>query len=646
MFRSPGHSLFLPLLLLTFTALAHPTAAAVGRWTPLGPDGGTVQALAADPARPGRLYAGTDGGGVWRSTDGGVSWIWAGQGLASPDVFALDVAPDAPGTVWAATRGGVYKSPDGGFTWQRVWFEAERPDDTHTPWTVSIAVDPTDPGVAWAGTARGWVLKTTDGGASWETVLQDLFAHPVKLLLDPTDPDTVYAFGRLGLYKTTDGGATWTRLREEQVEALALDPSDPRVLYSSGNLYGVWKSTDGGATWAPLSDLGESFADGLLVDPFDPSVVLAETAGWLWRSGDAGATWQRVQGLPVVHVLALEADPVQPGRIWLGVNARGVFRSLDSGRTWRVTRLGLAASHLFAAAFDPLRPRTFYAVAEGTGVHRTTNGGRTWIQVNAGLPSSPGYGVAANTVAVHPARPGTLFAGTGGGTWRSTDLGAHWSRVLNEGDVHALAFHPRRPGTIFSGGDHLFRSRDGGRSWKRLILPGTRYDSEIAGLLISPLRPQTVFAFDINERRGTAQSLFRSADGGNTWTTVFTRGPAALAAHPVTPGLLYLATENGGEIWTSADDGLTWDRVAAGAGGGARLTALLVDRIDPSILYLGTDGTGVWRSRDRGATWEPFAAGLISPRITCLEPDPWNPRRIAACTWGGGLQEIRVSSGS
>lgn len=634
MFRPPGRSLFLPLLLLTFMALARPAAAAVDRWTLLGPDGGTIQALAADPARPGRLYAGTDGSGVWRSTDGGTSWIWAGSGLASPDVFALDVARDAPGTIWAATRGGVYKSADGGFTWQRVWSEAE---------TVSVAVDPTDPSVAWAGTARGRVLKTTDGGASWETVL-DLLGHPVELLLDPTGPATVYAFGREGLHKTTDGGATWTRLREEQVEALALDPSDPRVLYSSGNLYGVWKSTDGGATWVPLTDLDESFAEDLLVDPSDPSVVLAASSGWLWRSGDAGATWQRVRGLPVVHVLALEADPVQPGRIWLGVNARGVFRSLDSGRTWRVTRQGLAAAQVVAAAFDPLRPRTLYTVAEGTGVHRTTSGGRTWIRVNAGLPSSPGYGVVVNTVAVHPTRRGTLFAGTGGGTWRSTDLGARWSQVLNEGDVHALAFQPGRPGTVFSGGDHLFRSRNDGRTWKRLVLPGTEYEAEIAGLFISPLRPETVFVLDINERRGTAQSLFRSADGGNTWATVFTGGPTALAAHPVTPGLLYLATEDSGEIWTSTDDGLTWDRVAAGAGGGARLTALLVDRIDPSILYLGTDGTGVWRSRDRGATWEPFIAGLISPRITCLEPDPWNQRRMVACTWGGGLQEIRVSS--
>jgi photosystem II stability/assembly factor-like uncharacterized protein len=635
MFRPPGH-LFLFLLLLTFPVLARPAAAAVGRWTSLGPDGGTVQALAADPARPGRLYAGTDGGGVWRSTDGGVSWIWAGSGLASPDIFALDVAPDAPGTVWAATRGGIYKTADGGFSWQRVWSEAE---------TVSVSVDPTDPGVAWAGTARGWVLKTTDGGASWETVL-DLLGHPVELLLDPAAPDTVYAFGRDGLHKTTDGGATWTRLREEQVEALTLDPSDPRILYSSGNLYGVWKSSDGGATWSPLSDLDESFVQNLLVDPSDPSVVFAATSGWFWRSGDAGTTWQRVAGLPLVSVLALEADSSRPGRIWLGSNERAVFRSLDFGRTWRVTRQGLTAPHLFAAAFDPLRPRTLYTVAVSTGVHRTTNGGRTWSRVNAGLPSSPGYGVLVNTVAVHPSRPGTLFAGTGGGIWRSTDLGAHWSRVLNHGDVNALVFHPRRPGTIFSGGDSLFRSRNDGRTWKRLILPGTPYESEIAGLFISPLRPESVFVLDINQRNRTTQSLFRSADGGNTWTTVFTGGPTALAAHPVTPGLLYLATEDGGEIWTSADDGITWDQVAAGAGGGARLTALLVDRIDPSILYLGTDGTGVWRSRDRGATWEPFAAGLIAPRITCLEPDPWNPRRITACTWGGGLQEIRVSSNS
>jgi hypothetical protein len=176
------------------------------------------------------------------------------------------------------------------------------------------------------------------------------------------------------------------------------------------------------------------------------------------------------------------------------------------------------------------------------------------------------------------------------------------------------------------------------------VLPRTVYEPEIAKVIVSPLRPETVFVLDFNQRHGTAQSLFRSPDGGNTWKLVFEGGPAALALHPADPDIVYLATENLGEIWRSGDGGLTWANVATGLGGGARLTSLLVDRLDPSILYLGTDGSGVWRSTNFGVTWSRLGTGLVAPRITCLEADPRNPRRILACTWGGGVEEIRVGA--
>jgi len=635
--------LSVPVLLLTI--LPRPAAAGEDRWMPLGPEGGTILALAADPGAPGTLYAGAAGSGVWKSTDGGGHWLPASQGLGSLDAYDLATSPGAPGTVWAATRGGVYKSADGGATWQRVWYQVDQQDDTYTPWTRSIAVDPTDPGVAWAGTLRGWVLKTTDGGESWEQVLDRLGI--TNLLIDPTHPSTVYASSDYGLYKTGDGGATWERLHESTMYALAMDPSDPRVLYANGYFNGVWKSTDGGATWSPLPGFGDRPVTNLFVDPFHPSVVLAGTFGGLWQSEDAGVTWHNVPGLPAIEALALEADPVLPGRIWLGTNDRGVFRSLDAGRTWRTSRQGLAASSMWAVAFDPVLPRTLYAVAGNTGVHRSTDGGRTWSRINAGLPKERGSGVLAATVAPHPLRPGTLFAGTGEGLFRSPDRGAHWSRILDQPFllVLSVAVDPRKPGTIFAGGDVLFRTRDGGRTWKRLPLTsGEHHDeNEITEVITDPRHPGWVYVLDFDTRHHTANNLFRSTDGGDTWKLAFSGRAVALALPPTLPDVLYLATDFG-EIWQSRDGGLTWERTATGAGGGAPPTSLVVDRLDPSILYLGTDGNGVWRSRDQGATWEPLNEGLIAPRITCLEADPRDRHHLIACTEGGGLLEIRLQS--
>jgi photosystem II stability/assembly factor-like uncharacterized protein len=622
--------------LLLLAALARPAAAAVDRWTPLGPEGGTVLALAADPASPGTVYAGTDGGGVWKSTDGGSTWRSASEGLAAPDVFSLAVAP---GAVWAGTNGGIYKSTDAGATWRRVWSESDNPLSIAN-WIMSLAVDPADPDIVWAGSERGRILKTTDGGEFWQLSLE-YFGRVRSILVDPTNPQTVYASRR----KTVDGGATWQEM--DSGDLLALHPSDPRILYSGhSDLFGLWKSVDAGATWTLLPGY-ERTAQSLLVDPFDPDVVLAGELGvGLFRSEDGGQTWNQVTGLPFFQVPALAADPTRPGRIWLGADERGVFRSLDHGRTWRVSRRGLNASHLQAAAFDPFRPRTLYVAANNLGFHRSDDGGRTWSRINQRLPATGGYGVNAQTIAAHPSRPGTLFAGTERGVYRSLDRGTHWSFVsaADPGDSNSIAFVPGRPDTIFSGGDRLLRSRDGGRTWRRIPLPATEYEPEIAKVVIAPQRPQTVFVLDFNQRNGNPQSLFRSPDGGGTWRLVLDQAPVDLAPDPTTPGLLYAATAFENAIWRSADDGITWKKIADGVGGGAELTEILVDRLDPSILYLGTFGTGVWRSNDGGVTWEPLAAGLFAPRITCLEADPRNPRRLVACTWGGGLLEIQLSS--
>ena len=120
---------------------------------------------------------------------------------------------------------------------------------------------------------------------------------------------------------------------------------------------------------------------------------------------------------------------------------------------------------------------------------------------------------------------------------------------------------------------------------------------------------------------------------------------AALAFDPAQQDLLYLADASG-NLRKSLDGGTTWEPVASSSPAALGLTALLIDPLDPAVFYAGTGGSGVWRSLDQGVTWQPFSAGLIAPAITCLDADPRNPRRLVACTQGGGLLEIQISPGS
>ena len=633
----------LPVFLLLCTLHAGPAAAGNDRWTPLGPEGGIIKALTADPGSPGTLYAGADGG-IWKSADGGDHWSrLAGQGLDSGALLtirSLVVDPGTPGRIFALTGNGTFRSSDGGITWQRIL-------SNDFDGAVDLVVSPTDPDVVMA--LVDWhVLRSDDGGDHWVLVLAPILPPETSaespstahaLVFHPADPSIVYAATIFGsVFVSTNAGLTWKYQENWPITAhLVFDPIDPRTLYVESQGSG-WKSTDAGATWSELAGLNSISVEALAVDPADPSILFAGTASGLWRSEDGGETWEEsVPGAP--PVLSLVADPARSGTVWLGSDGQGVFRSHDSGRTWLASRRGLNAASFETAAFDPFHPDILYAVQESRyagNAYRSTDRGVTWSRIT---PPSP-YGL--DILAPHPLREGVLFASGALGLYRSTNRGTRWE-TIDGSEFQSFAFHPRRPAILFATGfDGLFRSGDGGRAWEEIRsipMSDPRHPDGIRQVLVSPRRPDTVFALTVYGR------LVRSPNEGNRWKNV-RKAPktAILDSHPTVAGLHYLVTEEGGEIWRSLDDGVSWARIAQGAGGGASPTALRVDPLDPSNLYLGTFGNGVWRSRDGGVTWRPLNAGITAPWITCLDADPQSPRHLIACTLGGGLMEIRLSS--
>jgi cysteine-rich repeat protein len=217
-----------------------------------------VYALAIDPTTPSTLYAGTNGGGVFQSTNSGASWSTASTGLDDPDVTALAIDPHTPRTLYAGTGHGVFRSANSGGNWSAV--NTGLPVNSEGLVVQVLAIDPSTPSTLYVGTYLGGVFKSTNSGGSWSaanTGLSTLSLSVTKLAIDPTTPSTLYAgtydINGGGVFKSTNSGGSWsaanTGLSNPGALALTIDPTTPTTLYVGIFGGGVFKSTDAATTW-------------------------------------------------------------------------------------------------------------------------------------------------------------------------------------------------------------------------------------------------------------------------------------------------------------------------------------------------------------------------------------------------------------
>jgi len=304
-------------------------------WTNIGLKGISIQAMAINPSTPTTLYAGTDGHGVYKSTNGGSTWNFVNTGLTNLVVRALALDPTTPTTLYAGTESGVFKSTNGGSTWSPVNTGLTTIFTGLDLVVRALALDPTTPTTLYTSIYNGGVFKSTNGGSTWNPAGSGSpFVY--TLALDPTTPTTLYAgnyFAASGISKSTNGGSTWnpinTGLPIDSVYALALDPATPTTLYAGTRDGSVFKSTNGGSTWNPINT-------GLPTD------------------GDS--------------VFALAVAPTIPTTLYAGTFRSGVFKNTNGGSTWNPINTGLQNPDILTFALDPTTPTTLYAGTEEGGV--------------------------------------------------------------------------------------------------------------------------------------------------------------------------------------------------------------------------------------------------------------------------------------
>jgi photosystem II stability/assembly factor-like uncharacterized protein len=304
---------------------------------------------------------------------------------------------------------------------------------------------------------KGWVLQGEGGLVT-------------ALVLDPTDPAILYATTARGIFKTIDGGATWRPqggvLDGKSILAMAIDPRKNTTIFATTDTGGVYRSKDGGDSWTEANHgLPARYVGSIAVDP--ASTIWAGTeAGRIFKSGDGGDSWtETVPPTASISVMAIAPDPVKPGTVYIGTNSEGVYKTIDGGATWTHLTKGLKRATVWNILVDKSSPSTIYA---GTheGFYKSSDGGAYWTPGNRGLTS---FNILA--LAVDPQVPSTLYAGTASGVFATADGGGSWRPLYPDLYATAIALDPSAPSTVYAG-THLgvMKTQDRGTRWSPLRL--------------------------------------------------------------------------------------------------------------------------------------------------------------------------------
>jgi photosystem II stability/assembly factor-like uncharacterized protein len=641
MFLSPLRVfLLLPLLV---TGLA--TAPLAADWTRIGPEGGSVDAVAAAPSRPSTLYAHLSSGRMFRSTDGGRSWVRINvSAFAFTDFLDLVVDPLVPARVFALTGEGLFRSNNGGATWAQ-----SKPGglDPLSPISaLALAVHPRRPAILLASFrhsgALGALYRSTDRGLTWTR--NDSWPADVRFIESvPAEPDTFLVVTLNGqVHRTQNAGRTWKVVNRglpggRVIPALAVDPRSSRTAYASvlgqpSTPQGIYKTTNGGDSWRRISP---SQATRLTVDA--QGVVYAVFVDEnLYRSLNGGVTWTRVGKGLRSRIADLEPTP---SGLLAGTEA-GVFRSTDRAATWQSLNRGISELSITGLAIDDQNPPRLYASDPVAGVYKTANRGGFWLHLGHPEPQNPILWDLP--LAVSPGDPQVVYAGVTGAVAKSTNGGRRW-------EVHGslscvvtgrLLIDPREPSTLYASGGFytsecdfepdactLWRSLDAGESWQcaREGLPG-RTGGGVLG--IDPLT-SAVYAV------AAPQDLWKSTDRGNTWTLVYAglKPSSALVSSARTAGTLYVGRQ--GEVGRSRDSGQTWQFFSTGLPEQSFVRVLALDPTNEDVLYAGLD-KGVFKSTDAGETWSRLGT-WPDVQLTELVIDPREPSILYAGTNGEGV---------
>jgi photosystem II stability/assembly factor-like uncharacterized protein len=588
----------------------------------------------------------------------------------------------------AASTGGLWKTTDNGITYQPIF------DNENINALGDVEVAFSDPEIVYLGTGNlsYWgegMYKSTDGGESWTHIgLEDSYFIS-KIVIHPENPDLVYvsAVGspydnkpERGIFKTSNGGRTWEKVlgltdngKHLSGADVHMHPTDFKILYASmwdrdgGEASGIFKTTNGGSSWdklggglptVPLQRIGldiyrtnpDVVVATILITVKNPENPRRDTENTIWRTRDAGRTWQRIS--PDLKTFLMRGseryaqvriDPNNEDKIYV-LNS-GIQGTDDGGKTWKhaIIRFGNDHQDLW---INPLNSDHMIGSSD-SGIRISFSGCKTWYHPD-NLPCG-----LLEAVGVDMAYPYNVYGGMQDfGTWRgpSTKQGRYpirfedWEHVGGADGGYAQV-DPRDNRWLFVSSQNGSISRN---DQKTNVRKGIRYRKEgirfnfVAPFLISPHNPNVIFH--------GANVLLRSSYLGECWKEIspdLTNGPykeeknringtiTTLDESPIVQGVIWVGTDDG-NVQLTRDGGKSWTKLNDNIPGKPeyKVSRVEASRHDPAEGFITLNGrriTGdlkpyVYRTTDYGETWESITSGLPDDEpVNVIRHDHKNP---------------------
>ncbi len=542
--------------------------------------GGRVTAVAGVASQPMVYYFGGTGGGVWKSTDGGINWepITDGSVFGTGSVGAIGLSDSDPNTIYVGMgespiRGnvshgdGVYKSTDGGKTWKHVGL-----DDTRQ--IARIRVHPKNPdlvyvaalGHVWGPNEQRGVFRSKDGGKNWEKVFsRGAKAGAIDLIIDPTNPSVLYAgFWEVyrkpwtlesggaggGIFKSTDGGDTWTELTRNPgmpravvgKVGITVSPANPERVWAivEAEDGGVFRSDNGGRTWTKTNEQRNLrqrawYYTRIYADPKNADTVYVLNTGF-YRSNDGGRTFTGI-GVPHGDNHDLWIAPDDPNRM-IESNDGGANVSFNGGRSW--SEQDQPTAQFYRVALDNDFPYHIYGAQQDNSTvriaSRTSEGGigfSDWFDVGGG---------ESGWIAPSPKDSEIVFAGSYDGlttrydhrTGQLRDVNPYPNNPMGGGASESkyrfqwnfpLLFSPHDANTLYAAANVLFKSTNEGQSWEIISPDLTRNDKAKQGPSGGPITKDNTSVeyydtiFTVMESPVQAGTIWTGADDGVVYVT-------------------------------------------------------------------------------------------------------------------------------